>query len=540
MFQMKNFKLIFLFLMITLFLGCASNLKDNKITHEFELSSDYGRFLSSQYSLKVGDNHITSKIISKSKNLHSDFTLAKLNFNSHLINGDFDKAQEFKLIATPRLDQLPMYNLPEFLINLKNKQFLYINNFSSMQKHLPGFNVVFEKINHIKLTETNNYKDILGDLKKTNIFDLLIFENTKIENHIYLNIKNTNFTLIEHILFLGYLKRKHPERFDQEINEFSLKFNYDIIFLKLYFQNKKYFTKKPDHKFIFANLFSYLSFLLSYQKNIANSYLKILNEISHYLEPSLGVNNYFLAETYSNEKNYKVALKKLNRINENSFMFLYSKIKKYKILQIIDKKKSNILLSSIQNKYPKNNEVLFLIANKFRNQNKCNKAIKLYDQLINKSIKKDNYQYLKAICLDKLDKWDKSKELLIKLITQNPNDAYILNYLSYSMAIRNEDLIEAKKLIIKALKIEKNNGFFLDTLGWIQFKMNDVDEAAITIQKAIELEPNNSEIIDHLGDIYYKIGRKKEAIFEWRRALIGNANNKLKKDIRSKIKKYTK
>ena len=221
-------------------------------------------------------------------------------------------------------------------------------------------------------------------------------------------------------------------------------------------------------------------------------------------------------------------------------MFLYSKIKRYKILQIIDKKKSNILLSSIQNKYPKNNEILFFIVNKFRNQNKCNKAIKLYDQLINKSIKKDNYQYLKAICLDKLDKWDKSKELLIKLITQNPNDAYILNYLSYSMAIRNEDLIEAKKLIIKALKIEKNNGFFLDTLGWIQFKMNDVDEAAITIQKAIELEPNNSEIIDHLGDIYYKVGRKKEAIYEWNKALNGNANYKLKEKITSKLKKYKK
>ena len=66
MFQMKNFKLIFLFLIITLFLGCASNLKDSRIKKEFELSSDYGRFLSSQYSLKVGDNHITSKIISKS------------------------------------------------------------------------------------------------------------------------------------------------------------------------------------------------------------------------------------------------------------------------------------------------------------------------------------------------------------------------------------------------------------------------------------------------------------------------------------------
>ena len=67
-----------------------------------------------------------------------------------------------------------------------------------------------------------------------------------------------------------------------------------------------------------------------------------------------------------------------------------------------------------------------------------------------------------------------------------------------------------------------------------------MDKAVRTIQLAIELEPDNSEIIDHLGDIYYKIGRKKEAIYEWERALSGNADNKLKKSIRSKLKKYNK
>ena len=108
------------------------------------------------------------------------------------------------------------------------------------------------------------------------------------------------------------------------------------------------------------------------------------------------------------------------------------------------------------------------------------------------------------------------------------------------MATRNEDLPKAKKLISKALKIDNNNGFFLDTLGWIQFKMNDIDKAIRTIQMAIELEPNNSEIIDHLGDIYYKVGRKKEAIYEWNKALTGNANDKLKKIIKSKLKKYSK
>ena len=155
----------------------------------------------------------------------------------------------------------------------------------------------------------------------------------------------------------------------------------------------------------------------------------------------------------------------------------------------------------LQKKYPKDPKVLFLIANNYRGQNRCDKAIKIYDALIKVSVNKDNFYYLKAICLDKLNKWEDSKKILVELISRKPNDAYVLNYLSYSMAIRNED----------------------------------IDKAIITIQQAIELEPNNSEIIDHLGDIYYKTGRKKEAIYEWKRALNGNANNKLKKDIRSKL-----
>ena len=88
----------------------------------FEETSNFGRFLSTKYSLKLGDNDIASKIISKSKNLRSDLILAELNFNSYLINGDFDKAKEFKLIATSGLNNLPMYDLPDLVIKLKNEK----------------------------------------------------------------------------------------------------------------------------------------------------------------------------------------------------------------------------------------------------------------------------------------------------------------------------------------------------------------------------------------------------------------------------------
>ncbi len=537
---MKNFKLSLLSIILTIFMSCTNNLKENKIVSNIEPNSNFGRFLSTRYSLKVGDSDIASKIISKSKNLHLDLTLAKLNFNSYLINGNFDNAKKFKLIAPSKLKESPMYDLPDFVISLKNKNFLSSDNTSLIKNKLPGFRIIFEKINYIKLVENNDFKSFDLDLTKSNIFNLLIFENTKYENQIYSNIKEKNLSLIESILYFGYLKRKYPKKFDEEIINFSVKFNFNIKYLKLYFENEKSFKRKPSYQLVFANLFSYLSFVLSSKKHVPNSYLKILNEISYYLEPSQGNSNYFLAEIYSNEKNHKTAISKLNRINENSFLFLKSKIKKYKILKIIDKNEADLLLKSIHQKYPNNNDVLFLIANNYRDQNKCDKAINIYNNLIKKSFNKDNFYYLKAICLEKLNKWKDSKKILLDLISRNPRDTYILNYLSYSMAIRNENLIEAKRLIIKALEIEKNNGFFLDTLGWIQFKLNKTNKAIRTIQLAIELEPNNSEIIDHLGDIYHKAGRTKEAINEWTKALTGNGNDKLKKEIRIKLNKYSK
>ncbi len=539
MFPMKIFKLIFWFAIIGFLTSCGNNLKQNATKIKFEETSNFGRFLSTKYSLKVGDSEIASKIISKSKNLQSDLILAELNFNSYLINGDFDKAKEFKLIAPSGLNNSPMYDLPDLIINLKDEKFINKKNLNFIKNQLPGFNIIFENINYMKIVKNNDFDNATVNKIKSNIFKLLIFEGTKIENQVYLNMPKNNLSIIENILYLEYLKRNNPKEFNVEIKNFSLRFNYDIKTLELYFKNQRNGNKKPNHKFIFANLFSYISLILTSKKNIPNSYLKILNEISHYIEPTLGNSNYFLAEIYSNEKNFQIALNKLNRIHQNSFMFLYSRIKKYKILKIVDKKKSNTLLKSIEKKYPENNEVLSLIANNYRDQNKCDKAIKIYNKLIVQNKNNYNYNYLKAICLDKLNKWEDSKKILIKLISENPNDAYALNYLSYSMAIRDEDLIEAKKLITKALKIEKNNGFFLDTLGWIQFKLNDIDKAIRSLQLAIELEPNNSEIIDHLGDIYYKIGRNKEAIFEWKRALIGNADDKLKKDIKSKLNKYT-
>ena len=117
--------------------------------------------------------------------------------------------------------------------------------------------MIFERLNYFKLVESGKIDDYVFNLKKSNIFDLLIFENTKIENQIYLSMPKKNLSLVESILYLEYLKRKYPQIYLNEINNFSLKFNYDVKYLELFFENN--IDRKVDHKYIFANLFSYLS-----------------------------------------------------------------------------------------------------------------------------------------------------------------------------------------------------------------------------------------------------------------------------------------
>ena len=137
--------------------------------------------------------------------------------------------------------------------------------------------------------------------------------------------------------------------------------------------------------------------------------------------------------------------------------------------------------------------------------------------------------------LDKLNKWEKAKNLFLKLLKKNPEDTYTLNYISYRLSLRNEELEYALKLIKKAIALDPENGYFLDTIGWVEFKRKNFKNAVFYLEKASSILPNSAEVLDHLGDCYFRLGRKKEAIYQWERALKYEDNNIIIKRISQKI-----
>ncbi len=87
------------------------------------------------------------------------------------------------------------------------------------------------------------------------------------------------------------------------------------------------------------------------------------------------------------------------------------------------------------------------------------------------------------------------------------------------MAERGIKLDKALKMVKKAVETEPENSSYLDTIGWVYFKMNNYQEAKKYIEKAIEFDDKNATLLDHLGDVYYKLENKEKAKTLWEGAL---------------------
>jgi tetratricopeptide (TPR) repeat protein len=116
-------------------------------------------------------------------------------------------------------------------------------------------------------------------------------------------------------------------------------------------------------------------------------------------------------------------------------------------------------------------------------------------------------------------KFDLAEQQFRKVLAFDPLNGAAANYLGYMLADRGIRLEESVKYIQQALLTEPNNGAYLDSLGWVYFKMNRLDLAEINLEKAAQKLSDDPTIHEHLGRVYLQSGKKAEAQREWERAL---------------------
>ncbi|MFH0881497.1 MAG: tetratricopeptide repeat protein [bacterium] len=115
--------------------------------------------------------------------------------------------------------------------------------------------------------------------------------------------------------------------------------------------------------------------------------------------------------------------------------------------------------------------------------------------------------------------WDKAESVYGRALALAPEDPQVLNNFAYMLAVSERHLPDALTYIQRALELQPENASYIDTKGWILFKMGKAQEALEVLQKAVDLDDSNPEILDHLGDVHAALGDREAAKRLWSAAL---------------------
>ncbi|MDQ6678569.1 MAG: tetratricopeptide repeat protein [Acidobacteriota bacterium] len=132
---------------------------------------------------------------------------------------------------------------------------------------------------------------------------------------------------------------------------------------------------------------------------------------------------------------------------------------------------------------------------------------------------KEAVQFARGAMFERMKDFDAAEAEFRKVLTIDPDNAGALNYLGYMLADRDVRLDEAQKLIGRAVELDPQNGAYLDSLGWVQYRQNRLDQAEDSLRRALDKMSADPTVHDHLGDVYLKEGKLREAVQQWQASL---------------------
>jgi tetratricopeptide (TPR) repeat protein len=170
------------------------------------------------------------------------------------------------------------------------------------------------------------------------------------------------------------------------------------------------------------------------------------------------------------------------------------------------------ILRDAVNAHPESIDPYLHLAGLYESMERYEEGLKVLLSIEKKFPADAALQFNIGVIYDKMGNKAASIERLKKTIALAPDDAQALNYLGYTYAEMGVNLEEAEKYLIKAVSLKPDEGFIIDSLGWVHFKMKRYNEAIRELKHALVLVVDDATVMEHLADAY-------AANHEWHKAL---------------------
>ncbi|WP_294540224.1 tetratricopeptide repeat protein [uncultured Rhodoblastus sp.] len=230
-----------------------------------------------------------------------------------------------------------------------------------------------------------------------------------------------------------------------------------------------------------------------------------------------------LGEAYGRLKQYETAIDVYDLTPENSPMRVNADIRIALLLDALGKSDEALKrLRAIVAEHPQNAEALSALADLDRSHKNFAASADAYTRVLTLTSPSEKSQwaiyYFRGVDYERAKQWDKAEADFKKALDLYPEQPLVLNYLGYSWADQGIHLDEAFKMLRRAVELQPEDGYIVDSLGWAHYKLGHYDEAVKLLERAIELKPGDPVINDHLGDAYWRAGRRLDAQFQWNHA----------------------
>lgn len=174
--------------------------------------------------------------------------------------------------------------------------------------------------------------------------------------------------------------------------------------------------------------------------------------------------------------------------------------------------------------------ILFLLGVSLQRSQRHTDAIPLLENAVKLNSRDVNALSALALSYEELKRHEDSDRIYEEALKVDPSNHLLLNNFGYSLAERGIQLDRSLRMATEAVSQQPENSSYLDTIGWVYFKLGQYVEAEMYIRKAIEKSESSSVILEHLGDVYAKTGKKEQAIEYWRKALERDPSNQNAKE----------
>ncbi|MBI4055188.1 MAG: tetratricopeptide repeat protein [Elusimicrobia bacterium] len=174
--------------------------------------------------------------------------------------------------------------------------------------------------------------------------------------------------------------------------------------------------------------------------------------------------------------------------------------------------------------WPQDAEIAYFLSLGYEDLGRYDPAIQILEEVLQARPEEKLLRFQLGALYEKAGDVPKMEKHFRTYLSRYPEDASALNYLGYSLVDRDMKLQQAQELLQKALKIDPDNGAYLDSWGWLLFKKGEPQKALEPLERALKKVPQDPVISEHLGEVYLALKESRQAWLAFRRALPGHSD----------------